>query len=261
MNAATEVIDGITYEVITLGGDTSNNENFGRLENAAKADNNTYTKNFRIVMTGNWTPTTMPIIRSANSVIWDLNGYTYTISKSKNTPPAFNCYSAEITDSSAAGTGKFVFADVQPYIIAHDESDRCKTVTISGGSCADGYFSFTSSTKIIFKNGNYATTFADGLSRKNDSLLNWAPYMSTETNSFGNIAAIRPYDDYAVSSSPYLSGIYNYEFNLQQELSFAAILNYKNIDNKNCYLYGRRKNGEYENLHCTYVDGAWQRVS
>ena len=104
VNAATEVIDGVTYETIYLTGDS--NANVAEL--VKRKDT---TGNYRYVLTDDWDlagQSQNQVFFYGNAVILDLNGHLVQCWRSGGTAVGlrFGCTTVEITDSSSAQTGE-----------------------------------------------------------------------------------------------------------------------------------------------------------
>ena len=262
VNAATEVINGVTYETVYLTGDQGENATiFG-----ANTDKN---KNYRYVLTADYDARYHSGGRWENRfslvgqrVIFDLNGYTYyangweTVNGSNRfsyLTPA--CDTFELTDSSAAQSG--MLGGNGHHI--HLGSVKNLIITGGGGNLGIVAASGIPDVKIVFKGGWYSNIGWNFALAKESFAV--APYLIATYDGTGRPQSIKPYDDYAVAESNLVSGVYNYEFGNGWGLRVTDLINYVAPNDKTHYLWARNADGEYAYLHIQYVDGGWVQVS
>lgn len=261
ITAATEVINGVTYEVVYLDGDYYSNK--------AKLAPEESSGNYRYVMTADFdmsfdaTHHDCRFWIGGNAVIWDLNGHTLTTNgwvSGGNVEMDYwsylclRCTRFELTDSSAAQSGRLVGQGRWQNIVMLE----CEDLVISGGGglLAVSYSGTHDSASITFTGGVYDTLRFWGLNA--DENLVVAPYLNATYDADGRPTAVKPYDDYAVSTTDLAAGAYNYVYGYAWELNLTELNNLAISTDKTYYLWARDKDGWYHYLDLCYTDGKWK---
>lgn len=259
MRADTEVINGITYEVIYLDGD--NTENWNKINSHSYSDRG----NYRYVMTADWHITflnnnpnySIPGLYG-NSVIFDLNGYTLTTVAVSTYSGCldFRSENAEITDSSAAGTGTIICNNI--YALSVNMYNGSVIFTVSGGNfyapifiCHDAIYNeaYGWTYDVVLRGGNFYGVGNCPLVWEKDGgdyPFTVSPDMVL-VKSEQNIS-IKPYDAYAVSPSDQWCGAYNYAYGVAWEISAKELANLEIPTDKTYYLWGRNQDEWYQLL-------------
>ena len=253
-HAATEVINGITYQTIEIPGDRDPKASMAIFNGVSMG-------NYYYYLTGNWdmVATDSHGTLKGYNVILDFNGYSINSSATGEGGQfiTFACDTLELTDSSVSGGGGINVNDMS----------QTKTMIASGnlGSCQLN-FSGTGKTMII-RGGQNVILYAWGVGgvAENAGTLVVAPYMWRETLvSFGKYDAYCYHsvcDYYTVSDSPLVSGVYNFEYSKQWDLTVGELSKLVVSDDKTYYLWGRNADGEYEYLNIVYRDGEWRNAA
>ena len=235
--AATEVIDGVTYEVITLTSDSA--ANMSKINAHQSGD----TGNYRYVMTGNWdlvANKAAPFFYG-DKVIFDFNGYKLTATTASNGGYLLRFLSTtttELTDSGKVGQW------VSPVVV------KSSTLILSG-NVNIGYLEVTVP-NIIVRGLTYAYV------PTSTSTFTVAPYITRDENNY-----FRPLCSYYTVStrSDIVSGVYNYEFSYASELTVGELSKLAVPADKTYYLWGRNADGEYVCLNIVYRDGEWRTAA
>ena len=189
VSAATEVVDGVTYNTVNLTGNHADNIN------KIKGTGGT---NYKYVMTADWV---VPSTHSGNinvfgqHIVFDFNGHSIDMTQ-VGFAFWFECNgNVTITDSSVAGTGRVLTNGSRGIYATHS---TVKTLIIAGGNC-DHAEMHCYGGNIVFKGGNYYNdNTSNGLVyRQNTSLqtITFAAYMVPTFNS-GKLVSVTHSEDY-----------------------------------------------------------------
>ena len=252
MNAATEVIGGVTYEVIYLTSDSN--------ANLQKVNATTTTGNYHFILQADWDLSTLqnnPTVRGA-SVIWDFNGYG--VNRGGGHHLQFNSIDTlELTDSSPvwhsqlgtpfpvfSGRPRFMYVSGNVRMILEIwATNFCNNIKIRSANYFQLYL--TTGTSI----GNTGFTFP--------AFMQLAPVTSDNVRTFTSTS-----DYYLVSTVNHgiVSGAYNYEFGgYVTDLTVGELSKLAVPTDKTYYLWGRNADGAYEYLNIVYRDGAWVKAA
>ena len=236
VHAATEVIDGVTYEVITLTSDSA--ANMSKI-NAHKSGD---TGNYRYVMTGDWDLVTNKVAPYfyGNHLIFDFNGHSIrsTGYSGGGFLPFFQpTTTLELTCSgpSSGGTTPIVFRGT-PQTVIFSGNFKC---TYFEGLHAETVIIRGVQQLVTAENANYFV----------------APYIKYSAGAY-----VPSHAYYTVSASDILLGEHNYEFNLGWDLTVGELSKLAIPNDRTYYLYGRNADGAYEYLNIQSVDGAWVKT-
>lgn len=258
--------------------------------NTTIEDINAFVKNHqctKLVLQENWSKTASSgiVLISGNNttddskLIIDLNGHTMYVNRTVDIYIAY----LEIWDSSATETG--VLSWVNMYMQKSTDQFfvvKGGTVNIPGltvSTAADGgnitmifeggdinttdiifwvYNQSNTKTNIVINGGSLVNQQVQAIEPNGHVILDFetkitvAPYVRATYDANGNIVSAVTPDYFAVSTSDSVSGIYNYAYGYQWNLTAEALSNLTLPTNKTYYLWGRNTDGWYEFLHLRY---------
>ena len=244
----TSVIDNVAYQTIYLMGD-SDPEQSKIIFKGSQTDNYRYVflDNWDLIATNSGAGQNERIY--GNAIILDYNGHYVNSVNDGGYYFYIACNSLELTDTSTTGGGGM--EDFSLYNI--------QTIIVSGGFV--GGFGRSSNTTLapnIYVRGGRDVRFGGWYMA--NSTVTAAPYMLVDYTSSGSYH-YTCYDDYVVSDSWLVSGVYNYAFSDTKELQIGSLWNLAVPKDKTYYLWGRKADGAYAYLNIIYRDGAWVQVA
>lgn len=249
-HAATEVINGITYQVVYLPG----NADSARSKALIAECNQNKSGNYRYVLQDNWDlpgKKTSWLFLRGQAIILDLNGFIINSTNAANGANYLETDAPlmEITDSSAAGTGSIDQFVLEPAV-------QIVTFSGNGAYCAECVRNADNPIHVIVRGGR-RITFSNWEYTPAGVTWTVAPYWGF---SFNNNATwyLSSKEAYAVSTTPYAAGVYNYAYGYAWELTAAQLYNLEIPTDHTYYLWARDKNGWYYYLDLRYTDGAWR---
>ena len=264
VNAATEVIGGITYETIYLTGNSD--ANVAELTKRANTNGN-----YRYILTANWSllgQNQDDVSFYGNAIIVDLNGYA--VNCQSGVGLYFCCPLAEVVDSSLTRGGQITNSAV---IIGVRNVKRCQ-LTLSGGFIRPDYYGFNQYCDLdLIINGGTGAHFNVpsgsgylGLTRNwgnYDTTLTFAPWVELTYQNDGRISGWNSRALYYVVSprKDILSGVYNYEYSLASDLTGGELSKLDVPADKTYYLWGRGRGDAYEYLNIYYDPGKKEWVT